>query len=285
MTSRPRELLACPRPFFAPRGSRLLFMEPAGSSPAEILKQILEGRYDKPFILDHGALRYLHFNFDRVESLMHRDDPDGLCLIYTRKMMAFLLFNPRPRRILLLGLGGGSLAKFCYRRLPTAKLTVLESDPNVIALREEFRVPVDDERFRVLRGDGIRYVARVRPRKDVILVDAYDPRGIPPGLASAQFYQDAKRRLSRSGILVVNIFGDENERTIHVALIRDVFGGLLILLPVGEHENIIALAFGADVTLSHLHRFEVRARSLKEQFGLDFPRYLRKIASCSVSTL
>jgi spermidine synthase len=69
-------------------------------------------------------------------------------------MMAFLLFNPRPRRILILGLGGGSLAKFCYRHLPSATITAVEIDPHVMALREEFRVPADDERFRVLQGDG-----------------------------------------------------------------------------------------------------------------------------------
>jgi len=53
------------------------------------------------------------------------DDPYALCLAYTRKMMAFLLFNSQPRRILQLGLGGGSLAKFCYKHLPDASITAV----------------------------------------------------------------------------------------------------------------------------------------------------------------
>ena len=80
-------------------------------------------------------------------------------LAYTRKMMAFLMFNSQPRRILQLGLGGGSLAKFCYRYLPDASITVVEIDSDVLALRDEFQVPADDARFRVVQGNGVEYVA------------------------------------------------------------------------------------------------------------------------------
>ena len=86
---------------------RLRLLEPDGSSPSALLKQLIDGTYDKPFIEDSGPLRYLHFDLDNVQSVMRHDDPDALCLAYTRKMMTFLLFNAEPRRILLLGLGGG----------------------------------------------------------------------------------------------------------------------------------------------------------------------------------
>src|SRR3954467_15382818 len=147
--------MASPPPLAA---GRVRLLEPVDSSHAELLKQLTEGTYKKPFIEDCGPLRYLHFHIDNVQSVMQLDDPYALCLAYTRKMMAFLLFNAQPRRILQLGLGGGSLAKFCYRHLPGARITVLEVDPNVLALREEFRVPPDDERFRVVQGDGVAYI-------------------------------------------------------------------------------------------------------------------------------
>ena len=76
-----------------------------------------------------GAWRFLHFGLDTVQSAMRLDDPDRLSLRYTRKMMAFLLFNRAPERILLLGLGGGSLAKFCYRRLPAPRSRPSKSIP------------------------------------------------------------------------------------------------------------------------------------------------------------
>jgi len=270
------ELLEIPPPFALPN-SRVLLLEPAGSCESELGRQLLEGTYDKPFIVDSGALRFLHFEFDKVQSLMRCDDPDTLCLRYTRKMMAFLLFNPQPRRILILGLGGGSLAKFCYRHLPSATITAVEIDPHVMALREEFRVPADDERFRVLQGDGIRYVALERPRQDAILVDTYDCHGAAPGLASAQFYVNARRRLTPNGVLVINIHGDACERADQFARIRGVFGKRVIALPVREDGNLIALAFRTDNAVRNWARRERLAHALEERFGLNFPRFVRKM--------
>ena len=73
-----------------------------------------------------------------TQSCMLLDAPDVLALDYTRTLMGFLLFDPRPRSILMVGLGGGSLAKYCHRHLPQADITVVEINPHVIALRERF---------------------------------------------------------------------------------------------------------------------------------------------------
>ena len=275
MTSK-SELLEIPTPFPLPN-SRVLLLEPTGSYGPELSRQLLDGTYDKPFILDCGAQRFLHFDLDKVQSLMRCDDPDALCLRYTRKMMAFLLFNPQPRRILILGLGGGSLAKFCYRHLPSATITAVEIDPCVIALRDEFRVPPDDKRFRVLQGDGTRYVAPRGPRKDVILVDTYDCHGAAPGLASAQFYHHARHRLTLGGVLVMNIHGDACERTGQFAKIRGVFGKRIIALPVREDGNLIVMAFRTDEAIRNWARRERLALALEERFGLNFPRFVRKM--------
>jgi spermidine synthase len=270
------ELLEIPAPFPLPN-SRILLLEPAGSYAPELSRQLLDGTYDKPFILDCGALRFLHFDLEKVQSLMRCDDPSALCLRYTRKMMSFLLFNPQPRRILILGLGGGSLAKFCYRHLPSATITAVEIDPHVMALRDEFRVPSDDERFRVLQDDGTRYVALRGPREDVILVDTYDCHGAAPGLVTAQFYLNARRRLTLGGVLVMNIHGDTLERAGQFARIRGVFGKRVIALPVREDGNLVVLAFRTDGAIRNWARRERLALTLEERFGLNFPRFVRKM--------
>jgi spermidine synthase len=261
------ELLAMPAPFPLPN-SRVLLLEPPGRYRHELSRQLLDVTSDKPFILDCGALRYLHFDFDKVQSLMRCDDPDALCLRYTRKMMSFLLFNPEPRRILILGLGGGSLVKFCYRHLPSARITAIEIDPYVIVLREEFRVPKDDERFCVLQGDGTRYVTFRGPRQDVILLDTYDRHGAAAGL---------QRRLTVNGVLVTNIHGDAYERASEFARIRAVFGKRVIALPVREDGNLIVLAFRTDAALRNWAQRERLALALKERFGLNFSRFVRKM--------
>jgi spermidine synthase len=264
---------------------RLRLLEPTDSSESSLLKRLTDGTYDKPFIQDCGPLRYLHFGLDNVQSVMRHDDPDALCLAYTRKMMAFLLFNEEPRRILLLGLGGGSLAKFCYRHLPSASITVLEIDPNVLALRPEFQVPPDDERFRVMRGDGVAYVSQREPREghrmareDVILVDCCDRNGVSPTLSSPDLYANLRRRLSVGGVLVMNICGEDIEIESHLARIRGVFGDRLISLPAKEDGNLIVLGFRTGPRAWNGFELDKHARKLEERFGLAFPLFARQMA-------
>jgi spermidine synthase len=139
----------------------LRLLEPQHSSIASLCGRVFNGTYDKPFILDMDGERCLHFDLTAAQSAMDLDDPERLSLAYTRKMMAFLLFNHSPRRILMLGLGGGSLAKFCHRHLPSAAITAVEVNPDVIALRDAFLVPADDDRFRVVRAEGTHYVTNL----------------------------------------------------------------------------------------------------------------------------
>jgi spermidine synthase len=272
--------LASPAPL---REGRLRLLEAAGSCESVLVRQLTDGTYGKPFIRDCGPLRSLHFDLHTVQSVMRHDDPDALCLAYTRKMMMFLLFNADPRRILLLGLGGGSLAKFCYRHLPAALITVLEIDPDVLALRDEFCVPQDDDRFRVLQGDGVGYVARCPPREgarsasleDVILVDACDRNGLSPALSAPDLYGNLRRRLAAGGMLVMNICGTAYDVENHVARMRGMFGNQLLTLPAKEDGNLIVLGFRSEPRTWDGVELDAHARRLEKRFGLAFPRFVR----------
>ncbi len=256
----------------------LRFLEPAGTQVSTIWERLREGTYHKPFILDVGRRRFLYLSLDNVQSAMHLDDPDRLSLAYTRMMMAFLLFNGSPERILLLGLGGGSLAKFCYRHLPAAAITAIELNPDVIALREEFRVPRDDDRFCVIHADGSAYVSQPGKVKDVILADACDDKGIAAQLAAESFYQDAWRRLSDAGILVLNLCGDRLTWPSHLSNLRAAFGDEIVMLPGREGGNVVVFAFKRPPAEIPWGCLAMAARDLRARFGLEFPRYARRIS-------
>src|SRR6185437_16221677 len=224
LVSRKRSRLLAIESPFPQAHCQLRFLEPRDCCRQTLWTRLFNGTYDKPFIIDTGLRRALHFNFDGVQSAMDLLAPDRLTLAYTRRMMAFLLFNSEPGRILLLGLGGGSLAKFCRRHLPDTALTTVEVNSDVITLREEFEVPEDDDRFHVVHADGAEYLAGSSDCQDVILADACDPTGIAAGLNTLQFYRNARRCLTSAGILVVNPCGDEPARAEHLLKIRQVFG-------------------------------------------------------------
>ena len=104
----------------------------------------------------------LQFGGGVSQSRMRTFRPGHLLIDYTRTMMAALLFRPQPALIGMIGLGGGSQAKFCHSHLPATRLEVAENNPQVLALRRSFRVPPDDARLQVLLADGAQYVRERR---------------------------------------------------------------------------------------------------------------------------
>ena len=269
-------LLELPSPFPSEPGLVRL-LEPPGSDAAALASNLLEGRYHKPFVLENGGLRALHFSLGYVQSVMDIDNPAALVLAYAQRMMAILLFNPRPRRITMLGLGGGSLANFCHRHLPAADLTALEIDPHVIALRTLFGVPPDDERFRVVPGDGVRWIADAPTRCDVLLVDAFGAEGVAGALLEADFHHHAHRHLSGRGMLVMNVAGERSGYAAHVARLLEVFDERVIAIPVREDGNHIVFAFRDPAFAPRWHWMRSQALALQARLGLDFPAFAQQL--------
>jgi len=121
------------------RNTVFKFSEPAGTSRDLLFNGLLDGTYKKAFLIEEFEYRSMRFALDGcAQSEMRIDDPYALVNEYTRKMMGFLAFQPRPKQILIIGLGGGSLVKYCHRYLPTTRITAVEIDPDVLALRSQF---------------------------------------------------------------------------------------------------------------------------------------------------
>jgi len=227
----------------------------------------LEG-WGKPRVEEAGGVCSLSFGGGVVQSSMRLDEPFGLDLGYTRAMMGFLLFCAEPRNILIVGLGGGSLSKYCFRHCPAARITSVEIDPEVIALREQFRVPPDDERFRVMQADASAYLATGEVETDVILLDGYDAQGLPDCLCTESFYADCWRALSEPGVLVVNLWGNDQHRGAYLRRLKRVFGGRVWWAKSCDSGNLIAFALKSERYYPQWSRLLSQARDLDKQLGL-----------------
>lgn len=195
-----------------------------------------------PVVLEESAGRSLCFEDGTLQSRMIRDAPGWLVLEYTRLMMGFLLFQPAPARIAMIGLGGGSLAKYCGRKLPRADFTAVEVSPEVIALRRSFEIPPDGPRFRILCADGAEFVRGDMEPLDVLLVDAFDRRGQPEQLCTPAFYDDCRERLGDGGVLIVNLYADDSDCDSRVERIRESFAGKIAVIEAEESANKIVFA-------------------------------------------
>src|SRR5207302_10342647 len=107
-------------------------------------------RSAEPFTYEEGGSLSVHFGATgTVQSQMLVDAPDLLLLDYTRTIMGFLLFLAQPEHIGMIGLGGGSIQKYCYRYLPQTRISAAEISPEIIALRHRFVIPDNDHQFNV----------------------------------------------------------------------------------------------------------------------------------------
>jgi spermidine synthase len=264
-------MLELPNPF-APDHTVLRLLEPADADRAALAARLRDGTYAKPFLAEDGRTRALHFCWTYVQSRMRLDDPVALQMTYTRMMMSFLLFHTTPRAVLILGLGGGSLAKYCHRNLPDAHMTAIESNRDVLALRDEFAVPPDDARFTVIEADAGAWLAQTSARFDVVLLDAFDRVGNAPGLADDGFYAGIRDRLWPNGLLVANVAGNAPERTGHLARLRRAWGDDVLVLACEDNEDDIVFAFREP-------GFEPRWRWIREQAGVMQRRYGIELAT------
>ena len=226
-------------------------------------------------ISEKRGVRFLHLGGPAVQSAMRMRDPWALELEYTRAMMAFLLFRPAPADMALIGLGGGSLAKFIHRYLTETRLSAVELNPEVVdAARSFFLLPPDDERLSVRVEDGAAFVYAHPASQDVLLVDGYDAQRIVEQLASEDFYRACLAMLRPGGVAVFNLWGSDKSFPVYFERLEAVFGQRLLRLPSERKGNIIVFAFqdaSPDLSFSVLTR---RAKAMSADLGLEMEDFL-----------
>jgi spermidine synthase len=175
----------------------------------------VRSRYNDIFILQNGSLREMWFKGGGdfyLQSRIDLQDPQKLVLVYSRLSMAALLFRPPPRRIFILGMGGGVLPATLTRWFPGVHVDVVEIDRKVVGLcRRFFHLP-DSKTLHVHLEDGRRFVERQQGRVqyDLIFLDAFKSGSIPFHLKTVEFYRELKNLLVPDGVLASNLYGPSN---------------------------------------------------------------------------
>ncbi len=227
-------------------------------------------------VTEARGIRQLQLGTQAIQSAMRISRPWDLELAYTRAMMACLLFLTGPDAVLMIGLGGGSLAKFIRKHRPATNITAVEISPQVVsAAHSHFFLPEDDEHLRVLVGDGAEYVPAHPTSADIILLDGFDAGSQVEALASLEFYQACRRALKPGGVLVVNLWGRDPEFVTWFSRLVAAFDGQVAWLPVMGKSNVIAFAMADDGGPARLERAEVD--KLSKKWGLDFATFRREL--------
>ncbi|WP_374513815.1 spermidine synthase-like protein [Niveibacterium sp.] len=271
-----RAWTAIPAAFLFEQGT-LILHEPVGSDVHALLTQLLDGDYRRPFMVDDGAIRRLHFSLAFVQSEMLIDDPLALQLGYTRKMMAGMLFNPSPEHVCIVGLGGGSLTKFWLHHHPDTVVTTVEINEDVIAFAPWFGVPTGLARAPIVHIDAYDYFQQPGPNFDVVMLDGFDLKGIAPRLCDEAFYVRVRDRLKPGGVLVMNLAGPTAIEEAHLSIVRSVFNDQVIVHEVEVYGNRVVFAFDERWFSPDWTAVERTATALAHTHQLDYPAFARKL--------
>lgn len=240
-------------------------------------KRVFKARSDMNVVdvSETRGIRSLHLGTEAIQSSMKVNAPFELVLEYSRCMLGFLLFHPQPREILLIGLGGGSIAKWTHKFLPQANTTAVEINPQVIAVaRSHFFLPANDERLNVMEGDGAAYVAGRSGIADVLLVDGYDSVAIAPALDNDHFYRHCYDALTPDGMLVANLWGNHKNFDASLQRIEKAFNGLVCCLPARSKGNIAVMAFKKSPGSPKWEALRERARELEGEYRIEFTEFV-----------
>lgn len=230
-----------------------------------------------PFVVDAHGQRSLQFDGVTIQSQMALDDPNALALDYTRLIMGFLLLHPAPLHIAIIGLGGGSLVKYCLDTLPETILTAIEISPEVIALRDTFGIPPDGPRLQVLCCDGADYVSDPGESPDVLIVDGFDVAGMPRQLCSADFYDHCYAMLAEGGMMVANLWSGDARYGLYASRIRDSFDDRVVVVSADEGTNRIVFAAKDRRFPPGRAQLQERARRLADDHTIDLVSLAQRI--------
>ena len=236
----------------------------------------IETEYNDVFITKRQNQLVMSFQvkgWDYTESVANLLDPDDLPLRYAQVMTIATIYPETPRKILMLGLGGGSISTYLGRFMPEALITTVEIDPGVISAAKTYFGLRETERIRYRAGDGRVFLTRSSELYDLILLDAYRGGYVPFHLLTREFYALVKARLAPGGAAAFNVHDGTKLYGSTVKTLGEVFPAL-DLYPTARGE-VIALATAIALDKDTLER---RAAALQARHGFRFalPQILQR---------
>lgn len=223
---------------------------------------------DQVSISVHEGVRYLHLGSPWVQGAMRLDQPNQLELQYVQQMMMWQLFMDQPQHIMQLGLGAGSLTKFCHQHYPDAKVSAIEINSDVIrACHLLFELPENNAQLEVVKSCALAHLQQSPTNSvDILQVDLYGAKADNPALESIDFYQECARVLTEDGLLTVNILGNQHVHARNLHHLQQSFAAVA-WLPESHDGNIVAIAFKNPPSVDFDLLYE-RATQITMAYGL-----------------
>lgn len=234
-------------------------------------------------VFDDGFQRTLNFGTAARQSAMYLHDHMALALAYTQVMLHSLLFMGNPKKVLVIGLGGGSLVKFLHHNFPDCLIDVVELRSNVSKIAHSYFGLKQSEKIQIFHADALEFVTHAHTNKhkdyDLIFVDAYQADDIASTVTSMDFFSACRERLSNEGVMSANLWSS-NHHTLqqNINIIKHVFEQAPIKIPVEKKGNLIVICGGGADNIPEVKTLKKRALMLDKAYQLGICKYLKYIS-------
>lgn len=233
-------------------------------------------------VKEQNGLRTLHFDSEPTQSAMSLKNPDKLQLDYAKSMMSFLLFKElRDDDILLMGLGGGSIAKFVLQNFPLCRVEAVEYRAAVVDIAHNYFCLPSEKNLNVVIDCGAHYThERCEMQKDfysIIMLDAFDATGMAQPLCNPEFFAACQKMLKKDGILVVDLWNTTEQFKELFSWIGSLFDAKLLFLPVNGVVNVIGLFFQENTPIYSRRELQRRAIKLEKIYDLPFKQFFKDL--------
>jgi spermidine synthase len=232
------------------------------ATAAEIHRE--KSLYRNIIVKQDGQRRCLIFTVkrsDRNQTCMDLQDPKRLVFPYVRMTLGGLLLNAKPQRVLVIGLGGGSIPVALSELFPTAQIDAVEIDEAVVRVAKQFFNFAETERLKVHVSDARVFIKRAllsKTKYDLIILDAFTGDYIPEHLMTREFLEESRGLLTPDGVLVANTFSTSVLYDHESVTYQSVFGDFLnFKLPISGNRVVIAGRQGLPSD------FEIKSQALK----------------------
>lgn len=234
-------------------------------------------------VMDEGGLRILKFN-DSRETQMSLTDPMKGHFEYTEFFHMPWLWNTNIQKVLMLGLGGGSIQRAYHHYYTNVTIDTAEMDPMVITVAKEYFTVKESPRLRIHQSDGRVFLKRSTNTYDVILADAYTTSrygsSIPPHLTTVEFFSLANEHMTTNGVFAYNVIGQMNgwRADIMGALyrtMREVFPQVY-LFPANQTLNVVMVGTRSDKPLTYAQAQALGAQLVQAK-AINFPNFMTRL--------
>lgn len=225
----------------------------------------------------------LHLKFDSdieaIQSAINTEHPQNLVMENLRYLMGILMFIPAPEKILLLGVGGGSLIHFLQHYLPQSHITGVEYNSQLLDIAHtHLKLPPASDRLSYILDDAKNVIDQCSVTYDLIVVDIFEGGLTPPWLLEQPFNAQLKTCLSQQGAVAYNLLVN-NEKTFSrfYNLLRKIYHQQTLCMETEDYENLLIYGLNFSTEEKTMTQHLDHCMLLAEDFDLPFSQILSVI--------